>query len=262
MPLRVTVLLGVAALLCLAAVVLAGALGRPTFSADSPLDRLRLGQGPRSDVDPAGEPLVVVADPPPVRTDDAIPAEVVLSLAATVVLGALLVRSVLRARQDEVSDDPDDNPDADDTAADDTASDDPADDDPDAVAGVAAAARCGLARLDLTDSGQAGQVVLACWVELEAAGKRLGRGRTSSDTPTDFAARLAAAVPGLDEAVLDDLRRSYSRVRFGGRAPAGAAGAPGGPGTTVGPDEVRRARAALQHLLAVLDPGDRQGLPR
>ena len=254
-------LLGVAALLCLAAVVLAGALGRPAFSADSPLDRFRLGQaGPGSDADPA-DGAVVVVDPPPARSQEGIPVEVVVSLAVAVVLAALLVRSALRVRHDEVTDDPD--PDED-IMIDDPTADDPVADEPDAVAGVAGAARRGLAQLDLVDPGQ---VVLACWVELEAAGERLGRGRTSSDTPTDFAARLAAALPGLDVAVLDDLRRSYSRVRYG-RGPAGATGgtgvtgAAGAAGATVGPAEVRRARAALQHLLGVLDPGDPQGLPR
>jgi len=233
-----------ASLGCLAAVLLAGALGPPTFSSDSPLDRFRLGGG---QLDTVTVDLDVVSDddPVPVTTREGIPIEVVLSLAVAVVAGALLARSVLRARHEDV-DDPEEGPDEEPAGAGAAV----------ALAAVAGAARRGLGRLG--DPGSRGpgswdpgDAVLACWVELEAAGDRLGSGRAPTDTPTDFAVRLAAAVPGLDGAVLADLRRTYSRVRYGCSRPG-----------AVGPDDVRRARAALQHLLAVLGPGDRQEIPR
>lgn len=234
-------LLAVASSGCLAAVLLAGVLGPMTFSADSPLDRLRLGQGELDAGTELPQEESAVEVPLPAQPRGGIPVEVVLSLAAAIVAGALLVRSVLRARHDEVPDEPDEPDDELGTG-----------NDPGALTAVAEAARLGLARLDGAEDGNATEVVLACWVELEAAGARLGSGRARTDTPTDFARRLAAAVPGLDPDVLGDLRRTYSRVRHGG---AGAVGA-------VDAEDVRRARAALEHLLAAIEPGAPQQVPR
>ncbi|MFC3686853.1 DUF4129 domain-containing protein [Aquipuribacter hungaricus] len=224
--------LALAAAGCLAAVLLAGALGPVTFSAGSPLDRFRLQTQPLDQRDPVEEAVVDIAPPP--AQDASIPAEVVLSLAAVVVASALLARSLLRARGDAgAEDDPDDGSPVDGLPA----------VRPGALGAVAAAARDGLA--DLDGGGDATAAVLACWVGLEDAAARLGRGRTPTDTPTDVARRLLAAAPGLDPVLLDDLRRTYSRARHGGPA---------------GPDDVRRARAALEDLLAVLSAAgpDRQ----
>lgn len=218
-------------LACLAAAVLALALGTPTVSGDGPLDRWRLG-----DDGPAQAPPEAAAEPVPVEVAEppepllGVPEEVVLSMAVVIVAGALLVRSLLRARRpDDVPEPEAPEPDEHGAAVD--------------LLAVAQAARRGLRRLDEVDGGDAGEVVVACWVELELAGSRAGSGRLPTDTPTDFAHRLRAAVPALDPTVLDELRRTYSRVRYG-RRPATA-------------DDVDRARAALRQLLGALPAGAR-----
>lgn len=230
----VVVLGVVGALLCLVAVLAATTLGPVTVSADSPLDRLTQGGG---ETDGTGEAEVVEVEesdalPVPER-DGGIPPEVVLSMAVALVAGALLVRSLLRARPDE-------------TVAEDEEPEDRVDGgDGGVLEAVAAAARRCLDRLDGSGPGAADEAVLACWVELESAGSRLGTGRERTDTPTDFARRLAGAVPGLEGEVqhhLEDLRQVYSRVRYGSEGAR--------------PDDVDRARTALRHLLVALAPGE------
>ncbi len=233
------VLLAAAALLCLGAVAGAGALGPVPLSGDSLLDRLTEGDGSVDGPGGPGEEVGAVADDEDdlgLERDGGMPPEVVLSLLVATVAAALLVRSVLRARPAaaEQEDEDEDEPVL------------PGGEDEDLRDAVAGAARAGLDRLDRAGPGGADDAVLACWVELEDAGGRAGSARVRTDTPTDFAVRLQAAVPGLDPDVLADLRRTYSRVRFG---PAG----------TAGPDDVRRARAALEHLLAAASD---HGVPR
>lgn len=229
---RTALLLAAAVPACLVAVLLATGLGPVTFSLDSPLQRVALGGGPLDE--PGDEELAQDDGPPtPVDTgaDDGIPVEVVLSMAFAIVAGALLVGSLLRARPETEEDEeqPADEPETGEEGR--------------LLEAVAEAARRGLDRLDGAAAGPADDAVLACWLELESAGARLGAGRDRTDTPTDFARRLEAAVPALDTAVLADLRSTYSRVRYG----SGGAG----------PDDVRRARAALHQLLAVLPPATR-----
>lgn len=219
-----------AALVGLAAVLLAAALGPVTFASGSPLDRLRLGDGaPEAPPGQAGvdEAPVEALDPPEPLLE--VPAEVLVSMVAVIVASALLVRSLLRARRSPEDAAPDED-----------------EDDEGLVEGrvdldaVAASARRSLLRLAEVPDGQASEAVIACWVELELAGEGAGSAHRHTDTPTDFARRLVAAAPDLDAGVLDDLRRVYSRVRYGG-APATRA-------------DVALAREALEHLLVVLAP--------
>ncbi len=231
-----TALLAVAAVACLVAVLAAASLGPVSVSADSPADRLVLA-GRDADVLPGQEEVAAVRDDPPQpEPEGGIPPEVVISLAAAIVAGGLLVRSLLLARPDPAPEDDDE----------DGTDDDTADPGADGLEDVAAAARRALARLDAADPARSSEAVLASWVLLEEAGGRLGRGRAHTDTPSDFAGRLLSAVPDLDATALADLRRTYSRVRFG-RVGAG-------------PDDVRRCRQSLQELLAVLEPGTAVGV--
>jgi hypothetical protein len=226
-------LLALSALACLAAVLVAVALGPAAFSGDSPLDRLVLADGTVAEPVPEAEDAVPGGDRSPrPEPDGGIPVEVVLSFGVAIVAAALLARSLLRARSDE-------------TVAEEEPAQDAEVDDAAVLEAVADAARRGLDRLQGAGATGADDAVLACWVELEAAGSRLGSGRVLTDTPTDFSERLAAAVPGLDADVLADLRSTYSRVRYG------AEGAR--------PGDVGRARAALEHLLAALEPGAGRG---
>jgi hypothetical protein len=225
-----------AALAALVAVLLAAALGPVTFQAGSPLDRLRLGDG-APEAPPAQEGVdeapVEALDPPEPLLD--IPAEVLVSMVAVIVASALLVRSLLRARRPPEQDDGDD------------------DEVPEGLVeghvdldAVAASARRSLLRLAEVPDEQASEAVIACWVELELAGGRAGSAHRHTDSPTDFARRLAVVAPDLDDAVLDDLRRVYSRVRYGG--------------TGATRDDVVVARTALEHLLAAIAPS-RAGAP-
>lgn len=217
--------LAAAVLACAAAVLLATGLGAPAVSGDSPLDRWQLVDG--ASEEPAVEEEVAVAPQDTViRGEPAlgIPAEVLGAMLFTVVAAALLVRSVLQARTDDDRAHPADEPDLDEVGG-------GVD-----VDAVAAAARRGLLRLQDVPAADADEVVIACWVELELAGGRLGAGPARTDTPTDFARRLAVAVTAADPERLDDLRRTYSRVRYG----------TGGASTA----DVERARQALADLLA------------
>lgn len=224
--------LGLAVLGCLAVVVLTTILGPPDLTGEGPLDRWRLVEGGG-----VGEAEPAPAEEVPVEVEEVpepllgIPAEVVLSMAVAIVAGALLVRSLMAARPGGV-DEPDE------------AEEDPAGAADVDLAGVAAAAHRGLARLDELAGGEPGEVVVACWVELEQAGSGAGSARLVTDTPSDFARRLVAAVPDLDPVVLGELRRTYSTVRYGRRGADAA--------------DVARARSALQHLLLAL-PAARPG---
>lgn len=221
----------VTVLLCLGAVVLAVLLGPVGFSAGAPLDRWRIGDGQLQEPGPelAGEQAAVevIEAPEPLL---GIPVEVVVAMVISIVALALLVRSLLKARRADAALAPaeveEDGWDASPPRLD--------------VTAVAAAARRGLRRLDELGDADAGEVVVACWVELEIAAGGVGSDRRFTDTATDFALRLAGAAPGLDRTALDRLRRVYSRVRFGSR-----------PGTA---DDVAVARAALTDLLDVLEP--------
>lgn len=217
-----------AVLACLAAVLLASGLGPVAVTGDGPLDRWRLpvDEDPAAAPEPADEAVVDTAEPDEPALG--IPVEVLVAMVVTVVASALLVRAVVTARR------PDDEADDEGPAAPEDRLGQTVD-----LGAVAEAARRGLLRLDQVDGSDAAEVVVACWVELEVAAGRLGTGRQATDTPTEFAARLSAAVPGLDPAVLDGLRRTYSGARYG-RA-----------GTSS--DDVRRARAALSHLLGTLE---------
>ncbi|MGJ7452301.1 DUF4129 domain-containing protein [Aquipuribacter sp. MA13-13] len=222
-----------AAVLGLTAVVLSVVLGPPRFARDSLLDRFRLVGDPGS----APESLEAVDDgtSQPVDVPEpllGVPVEVVLAVLVTTVAAALLVRSLLRARHE-----PSAAPDLDPLV-------EPPAGAPVDIAGVREAVRHAARGLD-EPGRDAADVVVGCWVRLEEAGGTAGTGRRPSDTPTDFAHRLAAAVPGLDPDALLRLRAVYSRVRFG---PAGA---------TAG--DVGVARAALADLVATLDPVDRTG---
>ncbi|MFC5379522.1 DUF4129 domain-containing protein [Aquipuribacter nitratireducens] len=226
----------VPALACAVVVALAVLVGPVPLSGDSPLDRLRpapvAGEAP--DEEPAAD--AVGADALEAPPTDGIPVEVVVGLLVTIVCLALLARAVLRAAR-RPADDDEEAPDAADETVD--ALDD---------AAVAEAARQGLLRLHDVPPDRAADVVVACWVELELAAGAAGAARRWTDTPTDFADRLAAAAPGLDRPALDGLRRTYSRVRFGG---------PGSPERHVTREEVDEARVALSGLLGALGTGRR-----
>ncbi|WP_336923673.1 DUF4129 domain-containing protein [Aquipuribacter sp. SD81] len=229
----------VPALLGLAAVLLAVGLGPVPLSGDSPADRIRPLEVAQPTADPAGERVVDV-DPP--RYGDAVagvPLEVAAAVVATSLALALLVRSLLSARRDA----PADSADGEDDGG--GPPDEAVTADPDAAA-LAAAARSGLLRLADVPPGHLADVVVACWAELERAATGTGAARRWTDTPTEFAARLARSAPGLDRAALEGLRRTYSRVRFA---------APGTPAREVTPAEADAARAALASLLRAVEVG-------
>ncbi|WP_380165913.1 DUF4129 domain-containing protein [Jannaschia sp. R86511] len=231
---RVAGVAGVAAL-GLAAVVLSVLLGPPAFAPDSLLDRFR----PYGDVEPAPEQVAPAEEavqqvdvPEPVL---GVPAEVVLVMVAVVVGTALLARSLLRAEPGEAAVEEPGLPPEDEPAA-----------GPDVdLPAVRDAVHRGVQDLDRAGPGEAGDVVVACWLRLEAAAGDVGSGRRPADSPTDFATRLRLAAPGLDGEALLRLRSVYSRVRFSAAGPGGASVA-----------DAAAARAALGRLLASLGSDD------
>lgn len=225
-----------ALLLCLGAVVAASTAGPVTFTGEGLLDDLRPASGSLE-----AAPPVEQGDELPTETREVgepvlgVPIEVLLAVVVVIVGSALLVRSLLRARHEPDPVDDEDEPVPDETV--------PVD-----VLAVTAAARRGLQRLDGLSGRDPTEVVVACWVELELAGGASGSAHVATDTPTDFARRLAAAVPALDRADLDRLRQVYSRVRYG-RDGADA-------------DDVAVARACLAGLLDAVGAGSGAERPR
>jgi hypothetical protein len=100
------------------------------------------------------------------------------------------------------------------------------------------AARKAMAALDDHAGGPPSDAVIAAWLELEKVAEDKGSGRRAHQTPTEFTTGLTLEHRNLDEP-LTTLRRLYQRARFS-------------PHGTVQRQHAQQARQALTEILAAL----------
>jgi len=67
--------------------------------------------------------------------------------------------------------------------------------------------------LESAPPGEAGNAVVACWVELERVAEEAGRPRARAQTPTEFTAGLLVELSG-DRKAVEDLLALYHLARF------------------------------------------------